>query len=58
MKKLILYNWLALAAASLLVGLYITLFEHFLKDKAYLYFIMAIGFGVLFIFKRKKQGIK
>lgn len=58
MKKLILYNWLALAVASLLVGIYIALFEHFFKDKGYLYIMMAIGFGILFVFKRKKEGVK
>jgi multisubunit Na+/H+ antiporter MnhF subunit len=57
MQKLIVYNWLVLAILSFLVCLYITLFETFFKDKAYLYLLLTIIFGVLFYRKRKKIGL-
>ncbi|MFA6261901.1 MAG: hypothetical protein WC760_10560 [Bacteroidia bacterium] len=53
MKKLIHWNWLILAITALLVGIYISVFEHFLYDKAYLYFILAIVFGLMYFKNRK-----
>lgn len=53
MKKLIHWNWLLLAITALLVFIYITLFEHFLYDKAYLYLILAVVFGILYYRNRK-----
>jgi uncharacterized membrane protein YiaA len=53
MHKLIIYNWLVLAVASLLVGVYIGIFESFLKDKGYLFIVLAVVFGALFLVKRK-----
>jgi hypothetical protein len=57
MQKLIVYNWLVLAILSVLVCLYITLFETFFKDKAYLYLLLTIVFGLLFYKQRKKVGL-
>jgi uncharacterized membrane protein YiaA len=54
MKRIIFYNWLVLAITSFLVGIYISIFEHVLKDKGYLYFIMALLFAVIFYYRRKK----
>lgn len=56
MQKLITYNWLALAAISLLVGIYISIFESFFKDKGYLYIILTLVFGFLYLNKKKKGG--
>ncbi|MEI6506895.1 MAG: hypothetical protein WCO54_00325 [Bacteroidota bacterium] len=55
MQKWILLNWLIIAIAALLVGVYISIFENFLNDKAYLYFVIAILFGVIFYFQQKKK---
>lgn len=52
MQKWIVYNWLALAILALLVAGYIAVFEHFLKDKGYLYIVLALIFGLLFYRKR------
>jgi hypothetical protein len=54
MQKLIAYNWLALTAISLLVGIYISIFESFFKDKGYLYIILTLIFGALYLYKKKK----
>jgi hypothetical protein len=55
MQKWILYNWIIIAITALLVGVYISIFEDFIKDKAYLYFIIAVLFGVIFYFQQKKK---
>lgn len=57
MQKLIVYNWLVLAILSVLVCMYISIFEHFVKDKAYLYIVLAIIFGLLFYKQRQKHGV-
>ena len=57
MQKLIVYNWLVLAVLSLLVCVYISIFESFLRDKGYLYIVMAIVFALLFYKQRKKHGV-
>lgn len=57
MQKLIIYNWLVLAILSLMVCLYITIFETFLRDKAYLYLLLTIVFGLLFYRQRKRVGM-
>lgn len=57
MQKLIVYNWLVLAILSLMVCLYITIFETFLRDKAYLYLLLTIVFGLLFYRHRKRVGM-
>lgn len=54
MQKLIVYNWLVLAILSSLVCIYISIFENFLKDKGYLYIVLAIVFGLLFYKQRQK----
>lgn len=53
MQKLIAYNWLALAVVSLLVGIYISIFESFFKDKGYIYIVLTIVFGLFFLVKKK-----
>jgi hypothetical protein len=55
MQKWIRYNWIIIAITSLLVGIYITLFESFVEGKAYLYFILAVAFGILYYFRQKKS---
>jgi hypothetical protein len=57
MRKIIVYNWLVLAILSVLVCAYISLFEHFVKDKAYLFLLLAIIFGLLFYKQRQKHGV-
>jgi len=56
MQKLILYNWIIIAIAAMMVGVYISIFENFVEGKAYLYFIIAIVFGVMFFYQNKKKG--
>jgi hypothetical protein len=55
MQKWILYNWIIIAITALLVGIYISIFESFVDDKAYLYFIIAAAFGGIFFFQKKKK---
>jgi hypothetical protein len=55
MQKLIRYNWIIIAIASLMVGIYIGVFENFIEGKAYLYFLITIIFGVTFYIKMKKE---
>ncbi len=57
MRKFIVYNWLVLAVLSVMVGLYITIFETFLRDKAYLYLILAAIFGLLFYKQKLKHKV-
>jgi FtsH-binding integral membrane protein len=58
MQKIIVYNWLVLAILSLMVCIYITVFETFIKDKAYLYLMLTILFGLLFYKQRNKVGMR
>ncbi|GAB1449145.1 MAG: hypothetical protein LCH37_09945 [Bacteroidetes bacterium] len=53
MDRWILRNWLILSIASLAVGFWIAFFEHFVKDKAYMFFILAIVFFITWL---KKSG--
>lgn len=55
MQKLIFYNWLILAVASLLVCVYISIFEDFVKDKAYMYLLLALVFGFVYYKQRSKS---
>ena len=57
MQKLILYNWLVISIASVMVGVYVSVFENFIEGKAYLYFITAILSGVIFYFQKKKFSV-
>ena len=57
MRKIVVYNWLVLAVLSLMVGIYITVFETFLKDKAYLYFVLAVVFGLVFYKQKNKHHL-
>lgn len=52
MDNWILRNWLILAIVSLLVGFYISIFENFVADKAYFYFILTIIFTFVWLKKR------
>jgi LPXTG-motif cell wall-anchored protein len=55
MQKWIFYNWIIIAITALLVGIYISIFENFLDDKAYLYLIIALLSGGMFYFQKKKK---
>lgn len=57
MRKFVVYNWLVLAVLSVMVGIYITVFETFLKDKAYLYFLLSGIFGLVFIKQKNKHKL-
>jgi hypothetical protein len=57
MRKFIVYNWLVLAVLSIMVGVYITIFETFIKDKAYLYFILSGVFGLVFYKQKAKHKL-
>lgn len=57
MRKWIVYNWLVLAVLSLLVSIYISIFESFLKDKGYLYVVLSLVFGLLFYKQKNKHGV-
>lgn len=50
----ILRNWLILAAVSLLVGFYIAFTEDFVQGKAYMFFILALVFGFIWLRKSGK----
>lgn len=54
MHNFIVRNWLILAIASLLVAVYITIFDGFVAGKAYMFFILAIVFGAIYYFRLKK----
>jgi len=55
MEKWIIRNWLILAAASLLVGFWVAFTQDFVKDKAYLFFILAMLFGYVWLKKTGKM---
>ncbi len=57
MRNFILRNWLILAIASLLVAIYVTIFDGFVNGKAYMFFVLAIIFGVVY-YLRLKKGLK
>ncbi len=57
MRKIIVYNWLALGVLSVMAGVYISVFETFFRDKAYLYFGLAIVFGLLFYKQKAKHKV-
>ncbi len=54
MQNFILRNWLILAISSLLVGIYISIFDGFVAGKAYMFFILAIVFGLVYYLRLKK----
>lgn len=54
MHNFIVRNWLILAIASLLVAIYITIFDGFVAGKAYMFFILALVFGAIYYFRFKK----
>ncbi|MBP9185862.1 MAG: hypothetical protein KBE91_01320 [Bacteroidia bacterium] len=54
MQNFILRNWLILAISSLLVAIYISIFDGFVAGKAYMFFILAIVFGLVYYLRLKK----
>ena len=54
MHNFIVRNWLILAIASLLVAVYITIFEGFIVGKAYMFFALSLVFGAVYYFRLKK----
>ena len=54
MRNFIIRNWLILAISSLLVAIYITIFDGFMAGKAYMFFILAIVFGLVYYLRLKK----
>lgn len=48
MQRIITLNWLILSIASLLTGIYISVFEHFWDGKAYLFILLTVLFGYLY----------
>lgn len=57
MRNFILRNWLILAITSLLVAIYVTIFDGFINGKAYMFFILTIIFGTVY-YLRLKKGLK
>ncbi len=56
MHHFIVRNWLILAIASLLVAIYVTIFDGFVAGKAYMFFILALVFGAVYYFRLKKSA--
>jgi len=56
MHNFIVRNWLILAIASLLVAIYITIFDGFVNGKAYMFFALATLFGVVYYLRQKKAS--
>lgn len=56
MQRFIVQNWLILAIASLLVALYIWLFEGFIQGKSYMFVILSVVFGGIYWRNRKRGG--
>lgn len=54
MEKWILRNWIILSVLCMLVGFYISIFEDFVRGKAYLYIILSILFFLIWLRKRGK----
>lgn len=54
MDKWILRNWLILAIASLAVGFTVAFREDFVQGKAYVFFILAIVFTLVWLRKSGK----
>lgn len=57
MQKLIQTNWLILAIASILVAIYIWIFDGFLAGKAYPFILLSVGFAYVY-WRRLKKGNK
>jgi hypothetical protein len=53
-EQFIIRNWLILAITSLLVALYIWIFDGFMQGKAYMFILLALVFGAVYIRKLKK----
>lgn len=54
MQQFILRNWLILAIASLLVGLYVWIFDGLADGKAYVFFFLTLAFGAIYYWQSKK----
>lgn len=55
MNRIIWINFLITAVLAFFVGMYISVFEDFVDDKAYLFFVLSIVFGVVSYRKRKMR---
>lgn len=56
MQLFIHRNWLILAITSLLVMIYLTVFEGFVEGEAYVYLVLTLLFGgIYFLPKFKKK---
>ncbi|MFN4082667.1 MAG: hypothetical protein ACK4K9_03450 [Bacteroidia bacterium] len=55
MEKFITRNWLILAVLSLFVGFWVAFAEDFVKGKAYMFFILAMIFGFVWLKKTGKM---
>jgi hypothetical protein len=53
MDKWITRNWLLLSILSLVIGFWVAFTEDFVADKAYMFFILAMIFGFVWL---KKTG--
>ena len=56
MHNFIVRNWLILAIASLLVAIYVTIFDGFVAGKAYMFYMLTLVFGAVYYFRLKKGG--
>jgi hypothetical protein len=54
MQRFILRNWLILAITSILVAIYIWIFDGFVQGKSYMFFLLSVFFGVIYWYKLKK----
>ncbi len=55
MHPFIVRNYLILAITSLLVALYVTIFESFIGGKAYMFLLLGLVFGIIYYLKIKKK---
>lgn len=57
MQKLIQTNWLILAIASILVAIYVWIFDGFFAGKAYPFIMLSVVFAYVY-WKQVKKGNK
>jgi hypothetical protein len=55
MNRIIWINFLITAVLAFFVGIYISVFEDFIADKAYLFFAIALVFGIVSYRKRNMR---
>lgn len=54
MQHFITRNWLILSIASILVALYVWIFDGFIQGKAYVFVLLAAVFLGIYLRKQKK----